>query len=70
MASCSRDVQSHTLVFNIQRASFPNWEGEQQRRTYELNGDELSYRVVARPNRRLDLTLVRELIHDADIDVP
>ncbi|AOK28265.1 MULTISPECIES: lipocalin-like domain-containing protein [Burkholderia] len=44
------DPASHTLVFYIQHASFPNWEGEQQKRTYELNGDELSYRVVARPN--------------------
>nr|WP_102812156.1 lipocalin-like domain-containing protein [Burkholderia humptydooensis] len=44
------DHAAHSLAFHVQHASFPNWEGERQMRTYELNGDELSYRVVARPN--------------------
>lgn len=38
------------LVFHIQGASFPNWEGQVQSRHYELRGNVLSYRVVPRPN--------------------
>jgi hypothetical protein len=34
-----------TLTFRIENASFPNWEGTEQKRTFELSGDELSYRV-------------------------
>jgi hypothetical protein len=38
------------LVFHVQGASFPNWEGQAQARHYELKGNVLSYRVVPRPN--------------------
>ncbi|MFC5579877.1 lipocalin-like domain-containing protein [Rhodanobacter terrae] len=38
------------LVFHIQGASFPNWEGQVQSRHYQLEGNVLSYRVVPRPN--------------------
>jgi hypothetical protein len=40
-------VDSATLRFRIERASFPNWEGTEQRREYRLRGDTLSYRVPA-----------------------
>ena len=39
-----------TLTFKIESASFPNWEGTEQKRTFELSGDELSYRVPPRPD--------------------
>jgi hypothetical protein len=38
------------LVFHIQGASFPNWEGQEQSRRYELKDKVLSYRVAPRPN--------------------
>jgi hypothetical protein len=46
----SIDPANGTLTFHIQNASFPNWEGQQQVRRYELKGDQLTYRVVPRPN--------------------
>ncbi|WP_038731879.1 lipocalin-like domain-containing protein [Burkholderia pseudomallei] len=55
------DPAAHLLVFHIRRASFPNWEGEQQKRTYELNGDELSYRVVARPNGDVPISVWKRM---------
>jgi hypothetical protein len=46
----SVDPVGGTLTFRIQNASFPNWEGKQQKRSYDLKGGELSYRVTPRPN--------------------
>jgi len=39
------DEVSHTIAFNIEYASFPNWEGTQQKRSFTLTGDELAYTV-------------------------
>jgi hypothetical protein len=44
---CSVDRKSGTITFRIERASYPNWEGTQQVRRYQLSGDELSYEVPA-----------------------
>jgi len=41
------DEQSHRLVFTIQTASFPNWEGTQQVREYTFENGTLSYAVPA-----------------------
>ena len=49
------------LIFHIECASFPNWEGTEQRRSYELKGDELSYRVAARPNGDTPISVWRRL---------
>lgn len=46
----SMDSARGELVFHIDGASFPNWEGQQQSRQYELKGNMLSYRVPPRPN--------------------
>ncbi|UVA78728.1 lipocalin-like domain-containing protein [Pandoraea commovens] len=46
----SIDPADGTLTFHIHNASFPNWEGEQQKRNYELKEGVLSYRVRPRPN--------------------
>jgi hypothetical protein len=35
------------IVFRIQHALFPNWEGTTQEREFTLEGDELKYRVPA-----------------------
>ena len=50
-----------TLTFKIENASFPNWEGTEQKRTFELNGDELSYRVPPRPDGNIPISVWRRL---------
>jgi len=50
-----------TLTFKIENASFPNWEGTEQKRTFELSGDELSYRVPARPDGNIPISVWRRL---------
>ena len=55
------DEAARTLTFSIANAAFPNWEGTQQKRSYELNGDELSYRVPARPDGNIPLSVWRRV---------
>lgn len=38
-------IENGLLLFRIDRASYPNWEGTTQRRAYQLKGDELSYEI-------------------------
>jgi hypothetical protein len=57
----SVDPVGETLTFHIQNASFPNWEGEQQKRSYELKGGELSYRVAPRPNGDVPISVWQRL---------
>jgi len=57
----SVDTAHGTLTFNIEAASFPNWEGSAQARQYELKGDELSYRVPARPDGNIPISVWRRL---------
>jgi Lipocalin-like domain len=57
----SIDKAAGTLTFKIDAASFPNWEGAAQTRHYELNGDELSYRVPPRPNGDVPISVWRRL---------
>jgi hypothetical protein len=35
-----------TITFHIEHASFPNWEGTEQKRSFTLLGDELKYTVL------------------------
>lgn len=49
------------LVFHIEAASFPNWEGTVQRRSFELHGDELRYRVPARPDGGIPISVWRRM---------
>lgn len=55
------DMATHTLVFSIEHSAFPNWEGTQQKRMYELNGDELSYRVPARADGNIPVSVWRRM---------
>jgi hypothetical protein len=50
VGTISVDPAAGTLTFHIENASFPNWEGAQQQRHYELKDDVLTYRVPPRPN--------------------
>lgn len=51
----------HQLVFHIEGASFPNWEGQTQTRSFELKGDVLSYRVPPRPNGDVPISVWRRI---------
>jgi hypothetical protein len=51
----------HQLVFHIEGASFPNWEGQEQTRAFELRGDTLSYRVPPRPDGNVPLSVWRRI---------
>ena len=55
------DPAAGTLTFHIQSASFPNWEGTDQTRRYELRQGELSYRVSARPNGDTPISIWRRV---------
>ncbi|HJR72403.1 MAG TPA: lipocalin-like domain-containing protein [Luteimonas sp.] len=49
------------LVFRIEGASYPNWEGVTQKRTYTMEGDLLSYRVPARPDGSIPISVWRKI---------
>ncbi len=51
----------HQLVFHIEGASFPNWEGQEQRRAFELHRDTLSYRVPPRPDGNVPISVWRRI---------
>ncbi len=53
------DPADGLLTFHIENASFPNWEGTEQKRHYELKDDELSYRVPARPDGNTPISIWR-----------
>lgn len=57
----SVDSARNELVFHIEGASFPNWEGQAQHRQYELKGDVLSYRVPPRPNGDVPISVWRRV---------
>jgi len=49
------------LVFRITAASNPQWDGSVQRRTYRLQGDVLEWRVPARPDGDVPISVWRRL---------
>lgn len=57
----SVDAGTRTITFRIELASYPNWEGTEQKRPFELDGDELSYRVVATPDGTVPISVWRRV---------
>lgn len=55
------DAQQGVLVFRIEGSSYPNWEGVAQKRTYTLEDGVLSYRVPARPDGSVPVSVWRRL---------
>jgi hypothetical protein len=55
------DTMTHTLVYNIESSAYKNWEGTQQKRMYELHGDELSYQVPPRPDGLIPISVWRRI---------
>ena len=55
----SMDPVKHTITFQINRSSFPNQDDTTQVRPYEMNGDELSWKVAPRPDGSVPITVLR-----------
>jgi hypothetical protein len=55
------DSAAGTITFHIEHASFPNWDGAEQKRPFTLTGDELSYRVPATPDGTVPISVWRRL---------
>jgi hypothetical protein len=53
------DPVKHTITFAIDRSSVPNWDDTTAVRPYELTGDELTWRVAARQDGSVPLTILR-----------
>ena len=43
----SIDRGKHQLLFDVESASFPNWEGTAQKRPFTITADQLKYSVAA-----------------------
>jgi len=53
------DPWKGTITFHIDRASFPNWDDTSPVRSYELKGDELSWKGAPRPDGSVTITVLR-----------
>jgi hypothetical protein len=55
----SVDPVKGTITFKIDRSSFPNQDETTPVRPYQLKGDELSWKVAARPDGSIPITILR-----------
>ena len=55
------DPAKHTISFQIDRASWPNWDETVQLHSYELKGEELSWKVAGRPDGSIPITVLRRV---------
>lgn len=55
----SVDPDKHTITFRIEHASFPNWDGTVQVRSFNITGDRLTYTV---PNPTTDQRATGEVV--------
>ena len=57
----SVDPASSKVTMKIDRSTFPNNDDSTQVRTYELKGDTLSWKVPARPDGSVPVTVLRRI---------
>jgi len=57
----SFDPVKGTLTFHIDRSSVPNLDDTTQVRVYELKGDEISWKVTARKDGSIPITVLRRV---------
>jgi hypothetical protein len=55
------DAVKHIITFHVDRSSFPNWDDSTRTTPYELKGDELSWKVQARPDGSVPITVLRRV---------
>jgi hypothetical protein len=53
------DPSKNTITFRMDRSSFPNQDDTVAVRTYEMKGDELSWKVAPRPDGSIPITVLR-----------
>jgi len=39
------DQKENAIIFQVESSTFPNWDGQPQKRPFSVKGDELTYRV-------------------------
>lgn len=57
----SVDAASGKVTMKIDRSTFPNYDDTTQVRAYELKGDTLSWKVPARPDGSIPITVLRRI---------
>jgi len=57
----SVDPASSKVTMKIDRSTFPNYDNATQVRAYELKGDMLSWKVPARPDGSIPITVLRRI---------
>ena len=55
------DPVKHPISFQIDPASWRNWDDTVQVRTYEVKNDELSWKVARRPDGSIPITVLRRV---------
>jgi hypothetical protein len=55
------DPAKTTITFHIDRSSFPNQDDTTQVRPYEIQGNELSWKVAPRPDGSIPITVLRRV---------
>ncbi len=55
------DAATQTLTLHVDRGSFPNNDDTSPVRHYEINGDEISWKVKARPDGSIPITVIRRI---------
>ena len=55
------DEMRHIITFHVERSSFPNWDDTTRTTPYELHGDVLSWKVQARPDGSIPITVSRRV---------
>jgi len=58
------DPASSTVTMKVDRSTFPNNDDTTQVRPYELKGDTLSWKVPARPDGSIPITVLRRIAMD------
>jgi hypothetical protein len=55
----SVDAAKGTITFHVDRSTFPNLDDSVQVRSFEMKGDELSWKVAPRPDGSIPITVLR-----------
>ena len=55
------DSVKHIITFHVDRSSFPNWDDTTRVTPYELKGDVLSWKVQARPDGSVPITVLQRV---------
>lgn len=59
--SYNLDSSKNTISFRIDRASFPNWDGTTQVRSFTIKGDTLSWQVPARADGTIPISVFKRI---------